>query len=175
MASLRYTLDPDRSITVQFPMAGRTVLHKVVVTGNPGQSFASLRHTSFISTRPLSRYKIPYFKYDFESYKILARVTGCHSLCSYAESQSGSAYALKLVVDVENCVEQGWAAERLFQEAEFYSVHLQQDQGRAVPFHYGLWGAKTVWGGTIILAVLEWCGVPWSVLRDSQYDTLDRR
>jgi hypothetical protein len=177
MSTPRYTFDLSTYVTVQFPLAGKTTLHKILITNEPAQSFNVLPHTSLISTRPLSPYSIPYFKGDFGSYKTLAQVLGCRSLCSYAQSQdqSRTAYALKLVVDIENCLEQSRATERLIQEAKFYSAHLQKEQGRTVPYHYGLWGAETAWGGTIMLAILEWCGVPWSVLRGSQHDTMDRR
>ncbi len=71
--------------------------------------------------------------------------------------------AIKLAahVELQPRAAQYDVAQKLKKEAQFYDRHLSKLQGTAVPVHYGLWMAKTSWGGLVVCEIMEWCGEPW--------------
>jgi hypothetical protein len=69
-----------------------------------------------------------------------------------------------MAIDIDVNNPQAEVAEQLVNEANFYASHLQEDQGRLAPKHYGLWSG-----------VVSWCGKIMGTLIGSQFDTIERR
>jgi hypothetical protein len=176
MFSVLYSTDQTQTLAIAFPDAGTITLSKVIDTAHPNNSFDSLPFASMIATRPIWNYRTPLEQSELHGYRELSRSVGTHSLCCYAEPEVGIApFALKVAIDIDVNKSQAEVAERLVNEANFYASHLQEDQGRSVPIHYGLWSGEAPWCGKIMVAILEWCGVPWGTLIGSQFDTMERR
>jgi hypothetical protein len=176
MFSVPYSIDREQNLSVSFPDAGTITLSRVIDTANPNNSFDSLPFTSMIATRPIWNYRSPLEQDEYRGYRKLSRYVGAHSLCCYAEPEDGVApFALKMAIDIDINDPQAEVAERLINEANFYASNLQEDQGRSVPIHYGLWSGEASWCGKIMVAILEWCGVSWGTLIGSQFDTIERR
>jgi hypothetical protein len=181
MDGLSYDLNFESNpITISLPDCGESTFYEVIL---PDVSQAeplfvpSLKATRpMLCERPLEADEFPGFKQLVESTR------ECHSICCYAEGTSSrpdggqlTKFALKFAVNVNEIATQGWVAQMLVKEAQFYASELVHEQGRRVPIHYGVWSGQTSWGGRVMVAILEWGGVPWSAIAGSQLDTQDRR
>ncbi|KAF7323772.1 hypothetical protein MKEN_00598300 [Mycena kentingensis (nom. inval.)] len=66
--------------------------------------------------------------------------------------------------------------QRLIADAKFHTRHLMNVAGTLVPRHFGMWFMETAdWAGTVLFSLTQWCGVPFSRLLGTPYDTLENR
>ncbi|KAF7323780.1 hypothetical protein MKEN_00599100 [Mycena kentingensis (nom. inval.)] len=66
--------------------------------------------------------------------------------------------------------------QRLIADAKFHSRQLMNFAGTLVPRHFGMWLMETAdWAGTVLFSLTQWCGVPFSRLLGTAYDTLENR
>ncbi|KAF9047051.1 hypothetical protein BDZ89DRAFT_1058108 [Hymenopellis radicata] len=98
-------------------------------------------------------------------------------ICRANSGATNTQFLLKVVPHLENenrVSLQALAAQQIWREAIFYAKHLGELQGIVVPRHYGIWAAKTRWGGKIMCAVMEYFdGFPWHCVQRTRWDTLD--
>jgi hypothetical protein len=71
-------------------------------------------------------------------------------------------FALKIVVHARETDESTRMTVELCREAAFYSLHLSKSQGKFVPVHYGIWVGRSKWGGNMVCAIMDWCGVSYT-------------
>ncbi len=98
-------------------------------------------------------------------------------ICRANSGATNTQFLFKVVPHMENenrVSLQALAAQELWQEAIFYAKHLKDLQGVVVPRHYGVWAAKTRWGGKIMCVIMEYFdGFPWQCVEGTQWDTLE--
>ncbi|KAF8916337.1 hypothetical protein CPB85DRAFT_1432348 [Mucidula mucida] len=97
-------------------------------------------------------------------------------ICRANSGTTNTQFLFKVVPHLENenrVSLQALAAQELWREAIFYAKHLKDLQGVVVPRHYGVWAAKTTWGGKIMCVIMEYFdGFPWQCVEETQWDTL---
>ncbi|KAF7314480.1 hypothetical protein MKEN_00921000 [Mycena kentingensis (nom. inval.)] len=66
--------------------------------------------------------------------------------------------------------------DNMLKEAKFYLEHGRAAVGIFIPVHYGIWAVDTGdVAGIVLVSITRWCGVPWSSLRNTAFDTLANR